>query len=75
MVANEVKLEIGLSEQAYESLVKFANAKGSTVQRLVHCAVDDLLEDIEEISAYEDEKANGTLVASTLDEVRERLEM
>ena len=54
-MTNEIKLEIGLSEHVYESLVKFAGENGSTIQKLVRYAAESLLHDLEAITERETE--------------------
>ena len=69
----EVKLEVGFCEEDYFALKNCSASSGRTIVELVQDAVKDYMELWDDLEKYEEQKANGTLVTYTLEEVQERL--
>ena len=76
MPTKSKNMNIRISEDEYSQIKKFAAFKGKTISALILDAVGEqiaLWEDLKDIEEYESEKASGTLVTYSMQEVKERL--
>ena len=66
-------MNIRISEAEYEHIKQFADFNGKTISALILDAIRDLMEyqeDLKDIEEYEKEKATGTLVTYSWEEVK-----
>ena len=76
MLVKTKNMHIRISKDEYDNVKKFADFRGKTVSALVLDALREQIEyweDISDIEEYEVEKASGTLVTFSMQEVKERL--
>ena len=76
MLAKTKNMTIQISEDEYNNIKNFADFNGKTISALMLDAIREQMEyweDLKDIEEYEEEKANGTLVTYSMQEVKERL--
>ena len=69
-------MNIRISEEEYENIKNFADFNGKTISALILDSIREQIgywEDLKDVEEYEREKANGTLVTYSMQEVKERL--
>ena len=76
MLAKTKNMNIRISTDEYDNIKKFADFNGKTISALMLDAIREQIEyweDVKDIEEYEKEKANGTLVTYSMQEIKERL--
>ena len=72
----DMNIQVTVTESDYEAIKQFADFNGKSISALVLDAIWEQIEyweDLKAIEEYEEEKANGTLVTYSMQEVKERL--
>ena len=76
MLAKKKNMNIRITENDYNTIKRFADFNGKSISALMLDAIWELIENWEDMGAvaeYEQEKANGTLVTSSWESVKQEL--